>query len=268
MSNKINKTQFLSAAHKVKKKLNNVKESSKKFIKKIQTRKKNVSAEDMINEFQKNNTFKDIYYNKNDTSSIQAIISTNPKSIEMSTRVIGSQITQNAKQDDSELFLKCVKLVHPDTMPDEVKEFCKEKEIEEIHSYLGACDTDSFKILYSAVFSITSTIKSHEFSEKMRYFMVKYLKDSLDRSDDYFAKYNLQDKTTKKKLGTFGFDEIENDITTVLPENQLKIGIYLGPKKYYEESFKSNVKMKHAGTSNNNQQICYDDYNCVSKFFI
>ena len=75
----INKDQFLSALDDTKQKLELEKDNNKKFIKKVHTRKKNVSADDMINEFQKNKTFKDIYYNQNENTSIQAIISSNPK---------------------------------------------------------------------------------------------------------------------------------------------------------------------------------------------
>ena len=57
----------------------------------------------------------------------------------------------------------------------------------------------------------------------------------------------------------FGFDEI-SDVTTVLPENQVKYGMYLGLKKYYEESLSKNIKMKHAGTSRRNEQVNATDY--------
>ena len=256
----INTDQYNDAKELLKEKLVQRRDDHTTRVSKMHVRRKKVDVKDVVDEYMNSNSFKDIYYNNSKDSSIKAIVSVNQKSVEFNGRAISSMILQYAKQWISIPLTRIIKLFHHTTKPPDVDSFMKKYEIEEIHVYLGATDTDSAKLQIVAVANRKTSLTSKVYAVQLRRLICENLRDILDLSDEYFEKFGLRDQSTQKKLGTFCFDEIEKDVTTVRPGNQLKYAVYLGPKKYYETSFSEGVKMKHAGTSSKNKQVCANDY--------
>ena len=254
----IDKGQYDGAVYIIREKICKMRDEHIKGVSKLHVRK-NVSVDKVIEYYHSNKTFKDVFHNQSAGSSVKAIISKTPSTIEMMGRAVGSMILQLAKRDISTYLIKVIKLFHKNTRPDDCKEFMNKYKIEECHVYMGATDTDSAKLQIIAVTSKDTDLTADVFAFEVRRLICLNLTEMLDLSDEYMDKFNVRNPASRKKLGTFCFDEI-NGVSSVTPENQLKLGIYLGPKKYYESSFCNNVKMKHAGTSGHNKQICVEDY--------
>ena len=255
---KINREQYEDSIMLIKERMASNIRNHKNAVSKTHMRK-NVEVKNVVDEMQSAKNYKDIYINQSPTAGIKAIVAHSPKNTTVIGRAIGSMILQLAKRDISNYITRVVRLFHQSTRPKEVDIYLKNNLINEIHVYLCATDTDSAKMQILAVADKDTKLNADSFSLNIRKLICIHLKDILDLSDDYFKRFNLCDKSTRKKLGVFGFDEI-SDVSTVLPEDQVKYGMYLGPKKYYEESLSKNVKMKHAGTSRRSEQVNAADY--------
>ena len=178
--------------------------------------------------------------------SIKAVIAQKPKNVEVLQRPVGSLILQLAKIDMSNYITRLIKVFHPKTRSNELREWMEKYGISEFHVYLGGTDTDSAKMPIVAVAERDTDLTADDYAYKIRYFICKYMEDILDLSDPYFKEYDLHKPQSKKELGLFSFDEI-NQISTVEPLNQLMFACYLGPKKYFELA-RTHQKMIHAGT--------------------
>ena len=169
--------------------------------------------------------------------------------IDLQTRHVLSDVLFRAKKDISEFMLCFVRLFHEDTRCEQLKSFMRDSGLEEIYVELGATDTDSCKFQVTAVAHEDAVLSSDDFAYEIRKIVFTEMKDMLDTSDEYFKQFGVHNPSSKKKFGTFGLDEI-NGVSSIRPEDQLKFALYLGAKKYYEESFSKTMKMKHAGKKN------------------
>ena len=73
----------------------------------------------------------------------------------------------------------------------------------------------------------------------------------LDTSNDFWKKYNVQDKSKKKEMGLFEIENIDNaNICTIA----------VNPKEYFEKFKDKNINKKHEGVRKNTKGMDFERY--------
>ena len=201
-------------------------ESLRLFKNKEQKNKKRTilkSYGDRLSDASKNSKIKTVIdFSHNDTASIKALGAKKRENVKITTRFIKGKMLMFSK-----VSLKAF-------VYDLIDIFCfPDEEIEEIYAvnnilrcfiYLILTDTDSCSIQFLFINDLKSTISENKARDLIFGILILKLAQRLDISNDFCAAFKCQNKKTKKQVGLYEVESINNPNIITLAVN---------PKEYF-----------------------------------
>ena len=125
-------------------------------------------------------------------------------------------------------------------------------QIEKCFLYQNLTDTDSTSLLFTFICKFESSIPESE-ARNIIFECIKKSKilNRLDLSDDFWKEQDVYDYSTKKQMGLF---EIENI------DNQNICTIAINPKEYFEKFKNRKINKKHKGVRRDTPGMSFESY--------
>ena len=191
-----------------------------------------------------------IDFDKNECNSIKSIIVKSNTNIDVTSRFIRGKMLMFAK-------LSIKSLVY-----DMIDVFCfPNDEIQQIYDYyqIGKCflyqnltDTDSTSLFFNFIGGLDCSVPESE-AKKTIFKCLKKSKilNRLDLSDEFWKQFEIYDQNTKKVMGLY---EIENI------NNQNICTIAINPKEYFEKFKDRKINKKHKEVRKDTHGMNFESY--------
>ena len=93
---------------------------------------------------------------------------------------------------------------------DELKEICNRHDIIKVFIYLILTDTDSCSLQFTFINKLTSSITENKARDLIFEILLQKLGDRLDTSHEFFDKFFCRNESTKKNVGLYEVESIDN----------------------------------------------------------
>ena len=125
-------------------------------------------------------------------------------------------------------------------------------QIEKCFLYQNLTDTDSTSLLFVFICNLKSTLPESE-ARKVIFECMKQSKilDRLDVSDKYWEQFNVYNANTKKQMGLFEIEHIDNPNVCTIAVN---------PKEYFEKFKNKDINKKHKGVRKGTRGMLFENY--------
>ena len=125
-------------------------------------------------------------------------------------------------------------------------------QIEKCFLYQNLTDTDSTSLLFVFICNLESTLPESE-ARKVIFECMKQSKilDRLDVSDKYWEQFNVYNANTKKQMGLFEIEHIDNPNVCTIAVN---------PKEYFEKFKNKDINKKHKGVRKGTRGMLFENY--------
>ena len=220
----------------------------KKKEKKSKKRKiKDLQIDDML----KNKKIKTmIDFDKNECNSIKLIIVKSDTNIDVTSCFIKGKMLMFAKLSIKSFVYDMIDVFcFPN---DEIQQIYDYYEIEKCFLYQNLTDTDSTSLFFNFICKFDCSVPESE-AKKIIFKCLKKSKilNRLDLSDDFWKQFQIYDHNTKKVMGLF---EIENI------NNQNICTIAINPKEYFEKFKDRKINKKHKGVRKDTTGMNFESY--------
>ena len=125
-------------------------------------------------------------------------------------------------------------------------------QIEKCFLYQNLTDTDSTSLLFVFICNLESTLPESQ-ARKVIFECMKQSKilDRLDVSDKYWEQFNVYNANTKKQMGLFEIEHIDNPNVCTIAVN---------PKEYFEKFKNKDINKKHKGVRKGTRGMLFENY--------
>ena len=125
-------------------------------------------------------------------------------------------------------------------------------QIEKCFLYQNLTDTDSTSLLFVFICNLESTLPESEARKVIFECMTKSkILDRLDVSDKYWEQFNVYNANTKKQMGLFEIEHIDNPNVCTIAVN---------PKEYFEKFKNKDINKKHKGVRKGTRGMLFENY--------
>ena len=125
-------------------------------------------------------------------------------------------------------------------------------QIEKCFLYQNLTDTDSTSLFFIFICDFESILPESEARKVIFEYMIKSkILDRLDLSNDFWEKYNVRNSSTKKQMGLFEIESIDNQNICTIAVN---------PKEYFETFKNRNINKKHKGVRRGTRGMDFERY--------
>ena len=223
----------------------------KKKEKKSKKRKVKDDYADRKNSFLQDKKIKTmIDFEENNSASIKSLVIKRSSNIKVSSRFIKGKMLMFAKLSIKSFVYDIIDVF---CFPDEtIREIYNKYQIEKCYLYQNLTDTDSTSVFFVFICELESVLPESEARKVIFECMINSeLLKRLDVSDDFWRKFNVQDKTKKKEMGLFEIESIDNPNICTIAVN---------PKEYFEQFKDKNINKKHKGVRKNTKGMDFQRY--------
>ena len=191
-----------------------------------------------------------IEFDKNECNSIKSIVIKGNTTIDVSSRFIKGKMLMFAK-----LLLKSFvyDMINVFCFPDEtIREIYNRYQIQKCFLYQNLTDTDSTSLFLNFICNVNCCVAE----SKVREIIFECMKKSkiakrLDVSDEFWKQFEMYDKSTKKVMGLY---EIENI------DNQNICTIAINPKEYFEKFKNRKINKNHKSIRIDMEGMSFEAY--------
>ena len=125
-------------------------------------------------------------------------------------------------------------------------------QIERCFLYQNLTDTDSTSLLFLFICKLESSLPESEARKVIFECLTKSkMLERLDVSDDYWKQYDVYDVTTKKQMGLYEIEHINNPNVCTIAVN---------PKEYFEKFRNKDFNKKHKGVRKGTAGMMFENY--------
>ena len=125
-------------------------------------------------------------------------------------------------------------------------------QIEKCFLYQNLTDIDSTSLLFVFICNLKCTLPESQARKVIFECMVKSkILDRLDVSDEYWKQYNVYNATTKKQMGLYEIEHIDNPNVCTIAVN---------PKEYFEKFKNKDINKKHKGVRKGTRGMMFENY--------
>ena len=192
---------------------------------------------DRLDVANKNDKIKSIIdFSDQDAASIKALAIKKNEKIKITTRFMKGKMLMFSK-----ILLKSFVYYIIDIFcfPDiEVREIYNRYQIIKAFIYLILTNTDSSSLQFTFISGITLSISEDEARNLIFEILLQKLGDRLDTSHEFFDKFSCRNQSTKKKVGLYEVESIDNANLVTIAVN---------PKEYIEIFKSKDLNKKHKG---------------------
>ena len=135
---------------------------------------------------------------------------------------------------------------------DEIKTIYRKYQIEKCLLYQNLTDTDSTSLFFVFICDFESTLPEREARKVIFECMIKSKNlNRLDLSDNFWKEYNVYNNSTKKQIGLFEIESIDNQNICTIAVN---------PKEYFEKFKNRKINKKHKGVRRDTVGMDFERY--------
>ena len=125
-------------------------------------------------------------------------------------------------------------------------------QIEKCFLYQNLTDTDSTSLLFVFICNLQCMLPESEARKVIFECMTKSkILERLDLSDEHWKQYNVYDASTKKQMGLFEIEHINNPNVCTIAVN---------PKEYFEKFKNKDINKKHKGVKKGTRGMMFENY--------
>ena len=215
-------------------------EAIKSFEKKLtksHKRKTFKNYDDRINDAMLNDKVKTVLdFSFQDTGSVKALGVKKNEKIKITTRFIKGKMLMFSKISLKAFVYDIIDIFS--FLDLQVQEIFAQKEIIKCYVYLILTDTDSCSLQFLFLSNLNCRISEDEARDLIFDILIMKLGQRLDTSHEFFERFKCRNKATKKKVGLYEVESIDN---------QNMITLAINPKEYYEVFKSKEINKKHKG---------------------
>ena len=191
-----------------------------------------------------------IDFNKRESNSIKSIVVNSSTTVDVSTRFCKGKMLMFAKMS---LKLFVYDIIDVFCFPDDkVKGIFDKNDIEKCFLYLNLTDTDSCSMFFIFICKLECCIPESVFRNVLfEIFKHSKIGPRLDVSDHFWQQFNMQNKGTRKVMGLY---EVEN------LDNANLCTIAINPKEYFEKFKDRKINKKHKGVRHDTSGMTFESY--------
>ena len=135
---------------------------------------------------------------------------------------------------------------------DEIKTIYRKYQIEKCLLYQNLTDTDSTSLFFVFICEFECTLPESEARKVIFECMIKSKNlNRLDLSDNFWKEYNVYNNSTKKQIGLFEIESIDNQNICTIAVN---------PKEYFEKFKNRKINKKHKGVRRDTVGMDFERY--------
>ena len=225
-------------------------ESFKKREKKHHKKTVLTNFVDRLDVANKNEKVKSIIdFSDQDTASIKALsLKTNDK-VKITTRFLKGKMLMLSKLSLKSFVYDIIDIF---CLPDEeVKEIYERYKIIKTFVYLILTDTDSCSLQFTFITDLESSISEDEARKLIFEILLLKKGDRLDTSDEFFDQFLCRNKSTKKQVGLYEVEHIDNANLVTIAVN---------PKEYIEIFKNKAINKKHKGIKKSTPGMNFESF--------
>ena len=183
-------------------------------------------------------------------SSIKSLIIKGSTNVKVTTRFIKGKMLMFAKLSIKSFVYDMIDVFcFPN---DEIKEICNRYQIEKCLLYQNLTDTDSTSLFFLFICSFDSELPESEARKVIFECMINSkILERLDLSDDFWKNFKVQNKKTKKEMGLYEIESINNENICTIAVN---------PKEYFETFKNRKINKKHKGVRRDTPGMDFERY--------
>ena len=204
-----------------------------------------------VSEMIKNKKIKTmIGFDKRESNSINSIVVNSSITVDVSTRFCKEKMLMFSKMPLKSFVYNIIDVFC--FSDDKVKGIFDENNIEKCFLYLNLIDTDSCSIFFIFLYKLECCIPESVFRNILfEIFKQSKIGPRLDVSDDFWQQFNIQAKGTRKVMGLY---EVEN------LDNANLYTIAINPKEYCEKFKDRKINKKHKGVRRDTSGMTFESY--------
>ena len=191
-----------------------------------------------------------IEFDRNECNSMKSIVIKGNTTIDVSSRFIKDKMLMFVK-----LSLKffVYDMIDVFCFPHEtIREIYNRYQIQKCFLYQNLTDTNSISLLFNFICNVDCSVAESEAREIIFECMKKSkIAKRLDVSDEFWKQFEMYDKSTKKVMGLY---EIENI------DNQNICTIAINPKEYFEKFKNRKINKKHKSVRRDTEGMSFEAY--------
>ena len=191
-----------------------------------------------------------IEFDRNECNSMKSIVIKGNTTIDVSSRFIKDKMLMFVK-----LSLKffVYDMIDVFCFPHEtIREIYNRYQIQKCFLYQNLTDTNSISLLFNFICNVDCSVAESEAREIIFECMKKSkIAKRLDVSDEFWKQFEMYDKSTKKVMGLY---EIENI------DNQNICTIAINPKEYFEKFKNRKINKKRKGVRRHTEEMTFKAY--------
>ena len=228
-------------------------EAIKSFEKKLtksHKRKTFKNYDDRINDAMLNDKVKTVLdFSFQDRGSVKALGVKKNEKIKITTRFIKGKMLMFSKISLKAFVYDIIDIF---SFPDlQVQEIFAQKEIIKCYIYLILTDTDSCSLQFLFLSNLNCRISEDEARDLIFDILIMKLGQRLDTSHEFFERFKCRNKATKKKVGLYEGESIDN---------QNMITLAINPKEYYEVFKSKEINKKHKGVKKTTPGMHFESF--------
>ena len=193
-----------------------------------------------------------IEFNDAESSSVKSITVKNETNIKYTKRFMSGKLLMFAKLSLKSFIHSLVELLYfPEENPI-VASIYEQYEIEKIHCYHILTDTNSTAVQFVIVSNADSTFPESKTRDILfAIFSKSGLNERFDKSDEFWAIFNIHKPQDKKVLGLYKIQHIDD---------QCYVTLVVNPKEYFELFKSENVNKKRKGVKKGSAGMEYENF--------
>ena len=183
-------------------------------------------------------------------SSIKSLIIKGSTNVKVTTRFIKGKMLMFVKLSIKSFVYDMINVFcFPN---DEIKEIYNRYQIEKCLLYQNLTDTDSTSLFFLFICSFDSELPESEARKVIFECMINSkILERLHLSDDFWKKFKVQNKKTKKEMGLYEIESINNENICTIAVN---------PKEYFETFKNRKINKKHRGVRRDTPGMDFERY--------
>ena len=191
-----------------------------------------------------------IEFDKNECNSIKSIVIKGNTTIDVSSQFIKGKMSMFAKLSLKSFVYNMIDVFR--FSDKRIRKIYNSYQIQKCFLYPNLTDTDSTSLFFNFICNVNCSVAETEVREIIFECMKKLkIAKRLDVSDEFWKQFEMYNKSTKKVVGLYKIENIDN-------QNICTIAI--NPKEYFEKFKNRKINKKHKGVRRDTEGISFKAY--------
>ena len=190
-----------------------------------------------------------IEFSDQDVASVKAIAVKKRDKVKITTRFMKGKMLMFSKISLKSFVYDVIDIFcFPDNI---ISEIYEKNDIIKVFIYLILTDTDSCSLQFTFINKLSSSITEDRARDIIFEILILKLRDRLDTSHEFFERFSCRDITTKKVVGLYEVESIDNPNVVTIAVN---------PKEYIEVFRDKGLNKKHKGIKKNTPGMNFESF--------